>query len=342
MGQPQYQAPALFAKEQIEVLIGLQRMKNRAQSDRYRSWRTAFVVLCTLLTVCAIPRSVQAQELEPRLLTKLPVGMNFALLNYGYSKGDILLDPALPIEDLDADINTFVGGYLRSLTFFDISSKIDILVPYVAGSWEGLLAEQDTSTSRNGFGDPRLRFAVNFLGNSSDGAGGQSGDGKGVVIGGSLQMTVPLGQYYPDKLINLGSNRWTFRPQLGAAVTLGNWILETYLSARFFTKNPDFYGGNELKQLPLGAIKLHAIYTMPRVRSWLALDVGYALGGRTEVNGQLRDTRISTFRLGLTLAVPIVGNHTVKITALTGKRHERGPEFNALAATYQYSWGGVQ
>jgi hypothetical protein len=108
-----------------------------------------------------------------------------------------------------------------------------------------------------------------------------------------------------------------------------------------FTENPDFYGGNELKQAPLAAFKLHAIYTIPKRRSWLALDVGYAIGGRTEVNGVKMDTRISTFRFGATVAVPLATRHTVKLTGVTGVRHERGPDFDAIALTYNYRWGGM-
>jgi hypothetical protein len=120
----------------------------------------------------------------------------------------------------------------------------------------------------------------------------------------------------------------------------GDWILETYASLWLFTKNPDFYGGNELKQSPLAAFKVHAIYRMPKRKAWMALDAGYGIGGRTRINGEKRDTRISTFRFGVTLAVPLAARHTVRLTGVSGARIERGPDFDAIVLTYQYNWGG--
>jgi hypothetical protein len=161
-----------------------------------------------------------------------------------------------------------------------------------------------------------------------------------VIAGASLQVIAPLGQYDPSKLINLGSNRWTFRPQIGVSYTTGHWILETYASAWIFARNTDFWGGNQLEQLPLGAFKIHVIHTLPRRRIWAALDAGYAIGGRTKINGVELDTRISTFRFGATLVFPVAARHTLKLTGLTGVRHERGPDFDAVAVAYQYRWGG--
>jgi len=297
--------------------------------------------LVALVVLLLWTRVTFAQELEPRSLTNVPIGVNFAVLSYAYSAGDILLDPAVPIEDLDAKLHVIVGGYVRSIDFFGRSGKVDIIVPFASGDWNGVVSGRDSSTVRNGFGDPRVRLSVNFVGAPALRATEYGGYRQHTIIGASLQVIAPLGQYDPSKLINLGSNRWTFRPQLGTSHAVGNWILETYASAWLFAKNSDFYGGNELKQAPLAAFKIHAIYTMPKRRSWLALDAGYAIGGRTEINDVKRDTRISTFRFGATVAVPLAARHTVKITGVTGVRHERGPDFDAIALTYNYRWGGM-
>jgi hypothetical protein len=297
-------------------------------------------VLVALVESLLCPRATSAQELEPRSLTNVPVGMNFVVFGSGYSTGDILLDPAVPIEDLDAKLHAIVGGYVRSIDFFGWSGKVDVIVPFAAGDWKGVVSGRDSSTIRDGFGDPRVRLSVNFVGAPALRAVDYVDYRQHTIVGASLQVIAPVGQYDPSKLINLGSNRWTFRPQIGASRVLGNWILETYASVWLFAKNSDFYGGNELTQLPLAAFKIHAIRTMPQRRIWLALDAGYAIGGRTEVNGVKMDTRISTFRFGATVAVPLAARHTVKITGVTGVRHERGPDFDAFALTYNFRWGG--
>jgi hypothetical protein len=162
---------------------------------------------------------------------------------------------------------------------------------------------------------------------------------QGMIVGASLQVIAPLGQYYPDKLINLGSNRWTLRPQLGISQATGNWILEAYTALWIFGDNNDFWGGNQLEQYPLLTFKTHIIHTLPKRRIWMALDAGYGIGGRTKINGEKKDTRISTFRFGVTFALPVADRHTIKLSGFTGVRVERGPDFNAVVLTYQYQWG---
>jgi hypothetical protein len=309
----------------------------RGRNKRRGVFPAALVCFISLV-LYAWPSS--AQELEPRGLTNVPVGVNFVLAGYAYTDGDILLDPAVPIDNLNAKLSTVVGAYVRAIDFFGMSGKVDVIVPFAGGDWTGALSGRDSSASRTGFGDPRARLSVNFAGAPAMRKSGFRDYRPRSILGASLQVIPPLGQYDPSKLINLGSNRWTFRPQVGTSYWTGSWILESYVSGWFFTKNADFWGGNVLEQYPLGAIKVHVIHTMPRRRIWAALDAGYAIGGRTKVNGVKKDTRISTFRFGANVALPLKGGHTIKITGTTGVRHERGPEFTGVAVTWQYLWGG--
>lgn len=318
---------------------GFSIITKKVKTGLHRCGRTHAVLIVTGLLLL-FPQAVFSQELEPRLLTNVPVGTNFAVVSYSYSSGNILLDPAVPIEDLDANLHAVVLGYVRTIDFFGLSGKVDVIVPMADGYWEGKVSGRDSSTAREGFGDPRMRISVNFAGAPALRAEEYSDFRQNVIFGASFQVIAPLGQYDPSKFINLSSNRWAFKSQLGGSITMGNWIIESYLAAWVFTTNPDFYGGNVLKQHPLGAFKVHAIYTMPQRRSWLAFDMGYALGGRTEINGTNLETRISTFRFGTTIVVPLAQRHTIKLTGLTGVRHERGPDFDAVALTYQYRWGG--
>jgi hypothetical protein len=277
------------------------------------------------------------QELEPRALTSVPVGMNFLLAGYSFAQGNILLDPGIPIDDLNANLHTFVGAYVRSIKVFGLSGKADVVVPIAFGDWSGYLDGTDTTRSANGMGDIRFRISVNFLGAPALKKEDFPGYKPSNISGLSLQVITPTGKYDPDRLINLGSNRWVFRPQWGFAKYFDRWIVETYLAAWLFTVNKDFFGGDELKQNPLGTVKLHLIRSFPK-GWWVAMDTGYGLGGRTFINGAKRDTRISSFRLGLNFAFLLAQYHTIRITGVTGVRLERGPDFDAIALTYQYRW----
>lgn len=285
-----------------------------------------------------LPVMLSAQELEPRALLNVPVGMNFLFLGYGYTQGNILLDPAIPIEDLDSRLHTLVGAYFRSIDVFGMSGKLDVIVPFAAGDWSGLLDGQAASTSRTGFGDPRVRLSVNFLGAPALRSQEFGSYTQKWTAGASVQVIVPLGLYYPEKLINLGSNRWTIRSQLGALTRFGRWTIEAYTGIWFFTRNPDFYGGNLLEQRPLWTAKIHLVRNFFK-GIWASADLGYGLGGRSLVEGVPRDTRISTFRFGLTLSIPLSTQHSLKLYVVSGKRVERGPDFDGLGVGYTYNWG---
>lgn len=310
---------------------------NRAKI--FGRWRAAALLAAFAFVLHLAARVGHAQELEPRALTNVPVGTNFVALGYAYARGNILLDPAIPIDDLDSKLHTFVGAYVRAIDLFGLSGKLDLLVPFAAGDWEGVLEGVDTTRSATGFGDPRARLSVNIIGAPALRATEFAGYVQKTIVGASLQVIAPLGQYDSSKLLNLGSSRWVFRAQAGVSQVVGPWTFEAFAGGWFFTRNADFFGGSTLEQKPLLVGKLHVIRSFQR-GWWLALDGGYGYGGRSIIDDVERDTRISTFRFGLTFAAPIARRHTVRLTAASGARVERGADFDALGLSYQYRWGG--
>ena len=285
-----------------------------------------------------ISLNADAQELEPRAINNLPLGTNFVIGGYNYAQGNLLLDPALPIEDLNSTIHSGLLAYVRSIKFFDLSAKVDAAVPYVIGDWQGSVDDgQKGFRTQNGFGDLRLRFSFNFLGSKAmDITEFQNYKPKN-VSGISLQVIVPTGNYDPGELINLGSNRWVIKPQWGFARNFDKWIIESYVAIWMFTKNTNFLNGNKLSQKPLYTFKVHIIRDLPK-KMWVALNVGYGIGGQTELNGIPRDTEISTARLGLIYALPIAEKHTLKFAYNSGIRFKKGPDFDAISLAYQYRW----
>ena len=296
--------------------------------------------MACLLTIAILYSSfVQAQEFEPRSLGNLPVKSNFAILGYGYSIGNVLLDPAISIDDLNARVHILAVGYLRSFNLFGKVAKVDVVLPYAIGDWEGRYVGIDTATSRNGFGDARIRLSVNIIGSPVLKMSEFRNYKQKTILGFNIQVIAPTGQYYPDKLINLGSNRWTFRPQVGVSHMMNRWILEFYIGGWFFTKNNNFLNGNKLSQNPIGITKVHAIYSFPK-GVWLAADIGYGVGGRTLVNDVKRDTRISGMRFGLTTMIKIMKQHFLKLYVVSGIRFEKGSDYDMLGIAYQFTWMG--
>lgn len=300
---------------------------------------TRLGMLIALLLASLYASTTSAQELEPRALTNVPIGLNFAGVGYAYTVGNMLLDPAVPVEDLNAKLHILAGVYVRAIDFFGMSGKIDAIVPFANGDWTGILAGRDTMRTASGMGDPRFRLSVNLIGAPALRLSEFRTYKQRVIVGTSLQVIVPVGQYDATKLLNLGSNRWTFRWQFGAGFAAGKWTIETMGGLWVFLKNTDFWGGRELEQRPLATAKVHLIRSFRR-GFWLAANLGYGYGGRGIVNGVESDARISTFRLGLTLAVPISNAHTIRLVATSGARIEEGPDFDAIALFYMYRWGG--
>ena len=179
----------------------------------------------SVLMLCMIwSESMQAQELEPRSLTNIPVGMNSGVMGYVWSQGNILVDPALSIEDLNANVHGLVAGYLRSINVFGKSGKIDVVLPFATGNWSGSQNQEYRQTSRTGIGDPRIRFSVNLLGAPALNKEGFQIYQQKTIFGVNVMVSMPLGQYLPDRLINLGSNRFTIRPQVGVSHSYEKWF----------------------------------------------------------------------------------------------------------------------
>ncbi|UCC83731.1 MAG: transporter [Gemmatimonadota bacterium] len=279
-----------------------------------------------------------AQELEPRAFSQVPVGLNFGLLSYGYSKGNVLFDQALPVEDANARLNSVTAIYVRAIDAFGLSGKIGVILPFAWGTWEGRLEGQDTSTSRTGFGDLRVQLAVNFIGAPAMAPREFATYSERTIVGAALQIVLPTGQYDPDKLINLGSNRWAFRPRIGVSHTVGRWTLEIYGDVWLHTDNTDFYGGSTLEQGPFWVVQGHVLYNFRR-GLWLGLNAGYANGGQTTVDGNDKDFQENT-RLGATLALPLGRRHGLKLVAISGIATRLGADFDTINLAYQYRWGG--
>jgi hypothetical protein len=291
------------------------------------------------LAVALLSTSAAAQELEPRALVNAPIGVNFLLVGVGYAYGDLLLEPSLPLDNGKARLGTLGLGYLRSIDFIGMAGKVSFVIPTATGTWKATIADNDTSTSRTGFGDPVLKLSVNFIGSPALTMTEFRDYRQSMVVGASIAVTAPVGQYYADRLINLGTNRWSFSPRVGASQVAGRWLLEGYASATFYSTNDDFYGGKTLEQDPFYDVQAHAIYTIRGADMWVAGSVGYGSGGRSTIDG-VPKSRIENIRISGVLRVPIARGHALKLAYISGLKTALGTDFDTFQLAYQYAWGG--
>ena len=191
----------------------------------------------------------------------------------------------------------------------------------------------------SGFGDPRFRVSVNLLGAPALSAKDFANYRQDLIVGVSLQVSAPLGQYDDSKLLNLGNNRWSFKPEFGISKAVGPWTFELTPSVTFFTDNQDFLFGNAFAQAPIYAVEGHVIYNF-QSGLWLALDGLYFGGGHTALNGARSDNELANSRAGFTLALPVDVHNSLKLNASTGLTSRTGSGFTAVGIAWQYRWGG--
>jgi hypothetical protein len=279
-----------------------------------------------------------AQDAEPRSYSNTPVGLNFLIAGAFYSQGKLAFDPNLSIADAKFNSTTGLLAYVRSFDVAGQSAKFDVIVPASSFAARGLVDGQPREREMAGLGDPRFRVSVNLIGAPALSVKDFANYRQDVIVGVSLQVSPPLGLYDSTKLLNLGNNRWSFKPELGISKAVGPWTFELAPSVTFFSDNPDFLGGNNFAQAPIHAVQGHILYTF-RSGAWLALDGMYFSGGRTSLNGVKSDNDQRNTRAGFTVALPIDRNHSLKLSASTGITTRTGSEFSAVGVAWQYRWG---
>jgi hypothetical protein len=292
------------------------------------------------MVVALLGAPLAAQELQPRALQNAPVGTNFILVAAGYSRGNLLFDPALPLEDATADVWSVTPGFVRSIDVFGLNGRVGVIVPFATGEWQGTLAGMDTSTARTGLADARLQLAVNFLGAPALTRSQMRGYRQSTVLGLELGVGVPVGQYYPERLINLGSNRWSFQPRLGFSQTISTRLtVEAYAGATFYTTNGDFYGGQVVTQEPFFDAQAHAVFVTRNPGLWFAGSFGYGWGGAATIGGVPKDP-LQNVRASAMARVPLAPGHGLKLVYINGLTTKLGTDFDTFQLGYQYAFGG--
>ena len=294
-----------------------------------------------ILAACAsmAGADISAQQLEPRTYSNAPVGMNFLVVGYGYATGSIISDPAVPLENADIDSHETVLGYARVLDVWGRSGKVDVVLPYAWASGSATYAGEYREREVSGPGDPRLRFSVNLCGAPALSLKEFAGYRQNFIFGASLQVIPPLGQYDDGRLLNIGTNRWTVKPELGISKTVGPLTIELAAATAFFTDNTGFIGGATQAQDNIHSFQAHLIYNL-RSGIWIALNGIYYTGGCTTVNGVEKDDSLDNVRGGLTVALPVSRRNSLKLFGSTGISSRMGTDFDILGAAWQYRWGG--
>jgi hypothetical protein len=299
------------------------------------------VVCLALLWFIAAEGS--AQDLEPRRWSHLPTGMNVIGANTVWTDGEIFVDPVIRLENVTFERYALASTYVRTFEWLGKSSRVDFALPYVAGRWEGLLDGDYVSTRRHGFSDPFVRFSMNLYG---------APPLKGVkyvqyrashpvttTVGAALAVTLPFGEYYEDRLINLGNNRYVVRPQLGVLHQRGPWQFEVTTTVSYYQDNDEFYGGTRLEQDTMWFFQGHVIRALSR-NMWVSASGGFSYGGESQIDGVAKDNDDHTRYLSLSFGMPITTQQSLKISWVSADTNVLiGARSDSLVLGWSLNWG---
>ncbi len=290
---------------------------------------------------------IRAQDLAPRAYLITPLHSNAITLSYSRSSGDIITGSSLPLTGATGNMNLAILSYYHSLNVAGRSANVTVSLPYVQATYRGEVVGTNVEAYRSGLMDLVVRFSVNIK-------GGPAMDGREflkwrqkTIVGTSIKVIAPTGQYDPSKLINPSANRWAFKPEIGLSRRWGHWLVDGYGAIWFFTDNNNYFSRiqsasatNVQSQGPISAIEAHLSYDV-KPRLWASFDANYWYGGRTSINSvESRPTLQANSRIGGTCSVPLRKHHSIKVSYSRGARIRFGGSNQNVSIAWQYSWLG--
>lgn len=279
--------------------------------------------------------SVSAQELEPRAYSPSPVGTTFVAVTVTRSAGGVFTDPSAPLADVEAELGVCGLAIGHSFALLGKSALVLGVVPITWGTASGQVGEDRRETSRRGLADSRVKLSMILSGSKPMTPAEFARAPRRPIVGASLTVVSPIGQYDATKLVNLGSNRWSFKPEVGLSVPVGRWTFDTYAGVWVFTDNERYYPGHAFRQQDaVFALQAHVSYTFAR-RAWLAANTTWYGGGRSSVDGEAASASFRNLRYGATLAVPIGTRQSVKVAYSAGATTRLGADFRTITAAWQ-------
>jgi len=295
-----------------------------------------------LLVALALPGLAKAQDLEPRRWGHLPSGMTIVGVGYAYTDSFVYFSPFWKITDTSAEINSLGVNAIHTFDMAGKSARVSLLLPYISGRWEGNVDNEYEVVKRHGFADPRLRLSVNLYGapalKGTEYAQYRAQHTTNTVVGASVAVSAPLGQYYEDELINISGNRWTIRPQIGVVHDRGPWAIELTGSVFLFSDNKNFIDNTRLEQKTMYAVQAHVIYDF-KPGLWVSLSTAYGKGGRVYLENQKTAFEVDNWLWAASFGFPVGKTQSVKLTWLSGRtQNDVGRDADNLLLSWSVRW----
>jgi hypothetical protein len=285
-----------------------------------------------------------AQDLVPRAYVITPTHSNAVILTWSFFDGGVNLNGSIPITGATGRYYVPIFSYYYSLNFFGRSANISASLPYGVGNFQGTVLGAQESVYRSGLLDLNVRLSVNLIGGPAMPFEKFAKWRQKTLLGASVKVLAPTGQYNSTKLVNWGINRWAFKPELGYSYRWQKWFLDAYAAAWFYTTNPAFSAITAIKpqkEAPIGSFEGHLSRNFGEPRFWASLDGNFWWGGTTTLGGITNPgTRQTSSRVGATLSVPVTKHQSFKFAYSRGSYVRFGGDYQNVQVAWQYSWVG--
>jgi hypothetical protein len=290
--------------------------------------------LAALLVACPL----YSQDLTPRAYVITPTGSHAVIFSSSFSSGRVLVDPTVPVEDAKGTFQVPAVGFYQSFDFAGRSANVAIVVPYARGDFSATLNGSVRQAYRSGLADVRVRVAVNLSGARAMSVGDYMKWTERRLVGVSLTVSIPTGQYDSARAINTGTNRWGFNPEVGLTRRWGRWVADWYLGIWFFAANHAYFPGAATRtQSPAGSVEGHLGYYV-KPRFWISADANFWTGNRSTIDGVGRRDTQRNSRVGATASIPISRGHAAKLSYSQGAYVTTGGAYRTTTVGWQYSW----
>ena len=299
------------------------------------AWTAVFIVSSLAL--------LKAQDLSPRAYVITPLRSNAVTLTYSYYSGSIQLNGVLPDASATGTYSVPIFTYYHSFGMFGRSSNLNIAIPYGIGTFQGEFGDVTKQIYRSGLVDTTFRLSLNLKGGPAMDAREFGKWNQKALMGVSLKVVIPTGQYDPNKLINWSANRWAVKPEFGYSRRRKHVLWDAYAGVWFYTTNQHFYsptGPQPQSQKPIGSFEGHLSYDF-KPRLWVSLDGNFWFGGVTSLSGiENLATRQTSSRIGVTASLPVTKHQSIKVSYADGTYVRFGGNYQNVSAAWQYSWVG--
>ena len=294
---------------------------------------------CFALGVLLVPGQVCAQFTDPHAYDNSPVGINQLELSYAYVHANASIDTSLIVGGARLNLNEGAIDYTRYFGWVRRLMWVEARVP--VADLSGSVSGTNIHGSTTGAGDSSYSLGVLVKGGPALNVAQFENYKPVTILGLNLTITAPTGSYAPDKIVNLGSDRWAFRPEFAVSHPFGpeqRWQIDTYANVDFYTDNTSYKGKQILRQQPLPGLEGHISYSFTD-SFWASLDTRYSFRGTTFVNDITQDNAQQNFILGSELNISLNPRNSLVFVFAKALVHHNGPAEVGFSMKYDYTWG---